>query len=213
MNNINTIINDIQDLRGKEVTIFGTKTLIGEPSPYEIDVVQFLESLKCFESGNIIEEYNEVEDTYEETEINDIEEYLNYLDSIYGLKEIQHSNSYNWGANISNHIDYIIYDCGNDRTYVELKVHRYGDVRCNYTESCLLEFIDISEFNECLIESYKYEVVHIDNEYYILDINIYSEGIEVYNKTREEEVGTIYGYYDTEEEVIKDIKEELLVNA
>ena len=41
MNNINTIINDIQDLRGKEITIFGTKTLIGEPSPYVIDVFYF----------------------------------------------------------------------------------------------------------------------------------------------------------------------------
>ena len=40
MNNINTIINDIKDLRDKEVTVFGTK--IGEPSPYEIDVIDVL---------------------------------------------------------------------------------------------------------------------------------------------------------------------------
>ena len=49
MNNINTIINDIQDLRGKEVTIFGTKGIIGEPNLYEIDVIDVLESLKSLD--------------------------------------------------------------------------------------------------------------------------------------------------------------------
>ena len=192
MNNINTIINDIQDLRGKEVTIFGTKTLIGEPSPYEIDVIDVLESLKSFEVDGLISIYNAELDYYEEEYTEDAEEYLEYLESVYGIKELHGTNTYNWMANISNHINYNIYDCDNGKTYVELRVHRYGDVRCNYTETCLLEFNDEYEFYECLYECDKYESVTIDNKEYGLNISFCSEGIKVYDIENDMEVGTLY---------------------
>ena len=213
MNNINTIINDIKDLRGKEVRVFGYNTIIGEPSPYEIDVIEVLEDLKSFEVDGLISIYNEETDSYEESYTENEEEYLEYLESVYGIKELHATNTYNWMANISNHINYTVYDCGNDKIYVELRVHRYGDVRCNYTDTCLLEFDDEYEFNECLYECTKYESVTIYNKKYGLDISFYSEGIEVYDIENDVEVGTLYNYYDTEEEVIKDIKEKLLANA
>lgn len=213
MNNINTIINDIKDLRGKEVTIFGTKGIMGEPNLYEIDVIDVLESLRSFEVDGLITIYNAELDYCEDEYTEDAEEYLGYLESVYGIKELHGTNTYNWMANISNHINYNIYDCGNGKTYVELRVHRYGDIRCNYTETCLLEFDDEYEFNECLYECNKYVSVTIDNKEYGLDISFFSEGIEVYDIENDMEVGTLYNYYDTEEEVIKDIKEELLANA
>ena len=52
------------------------------------------------------------------------------------MEELTHDNSYNWGAPLSNHIDFIEYL--NNRThekFIELRVHLYGDVRCNYTDS------------------------------------------------------------------------------
>ena len=46
-------------------------------------------------------------------------------------------NTYNYSSNINNNIDYRIYNINNE-VYIKLKVHKYGDIRANYTDEIIL---------------------------------------------------------------------------
>lgn len=151
------IIKDIRNLRGAEVEIFGQKTTLdAEVGDEYIDVLEVLENLKNNEVGQLyIGKYNEEEDEYEDEEATD-EEWIEFYEYEVGeLREIEHNNTYNWGANISNDIDFRILE-GFGKYFIELKVHRFGDVRANYTEIALLEFDDEFDFLEALGETNKY---------------------------------------------------------
>ena len=151
MATVNEIIREVKDLRGTEVTVFGQRVKIDEEvSPYLIDTIDVLKSLKSFEADMIIGDDDEFEDIYTDN----IEEYLEYLDNLCGLEEINHDNSYNWNSNLSNDIDFITYKVG-EEYYVKMMVHRgYGDIRCNYTDYCLLRFTGENEFLETVFECY-----------------------------------------------------------
>ena len=104
-------------------------------------------------------------------EIN-FEEYAELM----GYEEVKHDNSYNWNAPISNNFDYKIYEskaCYN--IIVEFKVHRYGDVRCNYTENCYLQFNSEYDFMEALYENNKYFAIEKDDKEYYVEINIFND--------------------------------------
>ena len=62
---------------------------------------------------------------------------------------------------------------------VELKVHRYGDVRCNYTEECYLNFQNDFEFYEVLSEIGKQLLVIKNDKQYYIRINIFSDCPEI----------------------------------
>ena len=50
-------------------------------------------------------------------------------------------NTYNWNANIDHNID-VAELAINGYTYMAIMVHRYGDVRANYTDRFLVRFDD-----------------------------------------------------------------------
>lgn len=86
-----------------------------------------------------------------EIENDSIEDYLEYIDNIDVLKEIHIGNTYNGGAPVNHHICVIINENISTGEYlIDLKCHRYGDVRCNYTSSALLKTHSISDFYEAL---------------------------------------------------------------
>lgn len=214
MANVNEVIREVVEVRGSVVSVFGQKTQMNEKvSPYLVDTVDVLKAFQSYEAEMIIEEYNEENDEYEETVTNDIEEYLEFLDNIYGLTEVNHDNSYNWNGNLSNDIDFITYR-GNNEYFVKMMVHRgYGDVRCNYTDYCLLKFDNDYTFSEILLESNVYESVEIDGVTYGIDIQVCGEEIVISVTDKEgycDDIGALYGYYETKEDIIKAIKEELL---
>lgn len=86
-------------------------------------------------------------------------------------------NTYNWNANIDHHIDVAELEF-DGYTYMAIMVHRYGDVRANYTDRFLVRFYDSYEWSE--LESIMQYKTICDGRYFI-DINIMSETYTVWD--------------------------------
>ena len=97
-------------------------------------------------------------------------------------------NTYNWNANIDHHIDVAEAEL-DGYTYMAIMVHRYGDVRANYTDRFLVRFDDCYEWSE--LESIMQYKAICDGRYYI-DINIMSETYNVWDNEEEVSVGEFY---------------------
>lgn len=100
----------------------------------------------------------------------------------------RHWNTYNWNANIDHDID-VAEVCLNGYTYMAIMVHRYGDVRANYTDRFLVRFYDCYEWSE--LESIMQYKTICDGRYFI-DINIMSETYNVWDNKEEVSVGEFY---------------------
>ena len=92
-------------------------------------------------------------------------------------------------------------------TYIVFKVHRYADVRCNYTKECLLKFNSYDQFLDTITESNNFVTVEVDGKEYDLYINALSDGYEVYNTETGKYVG--YACENDKESIIEEIREML----
>ena len=97
-------------------------------------------------------------------------------------------NTYNWNANIDHDIDVAEVDI-DGYTYMAIMVHRYGDIRANYTDRFLVRFYDCYEWSE-LEPIMQYKTI-CDGRYFI-DINIMSETYNVWDNEKEVNVGEFY---------------------
>ena len=97
-------------------------------------------------------------------------------------------NTYNWNANIDHHIDVAELTI-NDYTYMAIMVHRYGDVRANYTDRFLVRFENEFEWFE--FES-RMQYKTICDGKYCVDIDIMSECYSVYDWELGESIGEFY---------------------
>ena len=131
------------------------------------DVLPLLENLKEYEyTGDSID--------------------INYFSDYDDLKS---HNTYNWGANISNDINFTVK--GN---YALVVVHLLGDIRGGYSDYFIIDLGDYNSFlefcyyelEECIIS-----IKRIDDRY-SADIDIFSEGYSVFDDETFEEVGTFY---------------------
>lgn len=177
---INNIINDLRNLEGKEVgSGYFKHVYSNEVDVTTINILDVLESLKPYEfDTENLEILTYVDDEEgnceEEYKIVDMDEFLEW----YEYEEVTATNSYNWSAPISNHFNYTIYQSrAMDNCIVEFKVHRFGDVRCNYTEEVYLKFEDEYDFYEVLEESNKhFTIIDNDNEIkYHITIDVFNE--------------------------------------
>ena len=100
----------------------------------------------------------------------------------------RHWNTYNWNANIDHDIDVAEVEV-DGYTYMAIMVHRYGDVRGNYTDSFVVRFYDSYEWSE--FESIMQYKAICDGRYCI-DINIMSETYNVWDNEKEVTVGEFY---------------------
>ena len=186
---LKNIISDLRNLEGKLVGkgSYFEKIYTNEAPIDAISTIDVLENLKPYEIDEFIgydyEENEEIEISFDE-----------YLE-LYEYEEIRSDNSYNWLAPLTNHINFRIYQSKMmDDIIVELRVHRYGDVRCNYTEECYLQFQNDYEFYETLSESRKNLVAIKDNKKYDIYIDIFNEcpEIEICNMDNEYEYESVY---------------------
>ena len=209
MINLQEMIKDIKSLRGATVEIFGQKTVLDkEVSEMYIDILDIMESLVEYEQDLEVEEYDEETEEYEVKEVDTIDEYLDFIGEVYGLKEVVANNSYNWNGRVSNHFDFKVYkDETLGDTYIVFKVHRYGDVRCNYTKECLLEFDCYDEFLDVITEANKFVTVEVDGKEYDLYVNVTNDGYEVYDVETGKYVG--YACETDKESIIEEIREML----
>lgn len=104
------------------------------------------------------------------------------------VKANRHWNTYNWNANIDHHIDVAELEI-NGYMYMAIMVHRYGDVRANYTDRFLVRFDDIYEWFE--LES-RMQYKTICDGKYCVDIDIMSECYSVYDWELGESIGEFY---------------------
>ena len=94
-------------------------------------------------------------------------------------------NTYNWNAKIDHHIDVAELEL-DGYTYMAIMVHRYGDVRANYTDRFLVRFdnkYDWFEFNS------RVQCKEIAGGRYCVDIDIMTECYNVWDNEKEATVG------------------------
>ena len=97
-------------------------------------------------------------------------------------------NTYNWNANIDHDIDVAEVHLNGD-TFMAIMVHRYGDVRANYTDRFLVRFDNEYEWFE-LESRVQYKTI-CDGRYFI-DIDIMTETYNVWDNEKEADLGDFY---------------------
>lgn len=97
-------------------------------------------------------------------------------------------NTYNWNANIDHDID-VAEMHFDGYTYMAIMVHRYGDVRANYTDRFLVRFDNEYEWFELNSRMQCKEIA--DGRYYV-DIDIMAECYNVWDNEKEVNVGEFY---------------------
>ncbi len=110
-------------------------------------------------------------------------------------------NTYNWNANIDHDID--VAELGiNGYTYMAIMVHRYGDVRANYTDRFLVRFDDETEWFE--LES-RMQYKTIADGKYCCDIDIMAECYNVWDWDNDTSIGE---FCETEvEDLLNEVEE------
>ena len=118
----------------------------------------------------------------------------------------RHWNTYNWNANIDHDIDVAEVEL-DGYTYMAIMVHRYGDIRANYTDRFVVKFDDYYEWSELEpIMQYK----AICDGRYCIDINIMSETYNVWDNEEEVSLGD---FYEIEvEDLLKEINQKFSKN-
>ena len=202
-------INELMQLRGATVKYFGQAvTLPNKIGDLEIDTINILKDMEEYELDwydfryyTEDEDDNEIEvDIFDgcETgeEILDVLEEYGYIEDTYFVAD----NSYNWSAPVSNDFYFKIYrDFVSGGVFVDFTVHRFGDVRGNYTDSVIYRFDSADEFYELLSNCNKY--VQIGN--YEVIVDIFNNGFDVFDEAGNY-ICTAYGDYDDVVEAIKD---------
>ena len=173
---IRNIINDIKEIHETPVYYFGDYHELGalETDDFTINIIDVLEALEPYEITESIEELTEG-------------------GYIYNDCDYKGNNSYNWMSPVNHHFNFNIYNNACGVCYVEFKVHRFGDVRGNYTETAVLQFNNDYEFLEILSECNKYNNIEIDDNNYNVNVNIFSDGFEVFDNGGNY-ITTVYDY-------------------
>lgn len=215
---MSNIIANIKELREKHAgERHGYFTIGGEiaEDSFVIDAVRVCKALQIYEIDyELADEMPEKENNpYSFYENDFAENYIEYLDELGYLcyEDGQSDNSYNWSSPISNDINYTVFNSLIDNSvYVLFKVHRWGDVRCNYTENCILHFDHDYEWFEAFDECNRTEYIEIDGVNYAVEINFWKEGFEVYTEENWDYLFDVYGCDN--EEVTQHIKDKLAEN-
>lgn len=208
MKRICEIIDEVKALRGANVEVFGQPTTLPfDYGKYTIDIIDVLNRLEDYEIPEIIDYWTFEEVDGEDEEVLEeitCEEYLDILDDNGFLVEKNSGNTYNWSAPISNDFYYHIYEnLRDDNLIIKIAIHRYGDVRGNYTDEFCIIVDSEEEFFDILCESDTFNTVEIDEKKYYIDIRLFNDMFEVCTEDGDC-IGDIY--VEDDEEAIEEIK-------
>ena len=209
MKRIYEIIEEVKNLRGANVEIFGQPTTLPfDYGKYTIDIIDVLNHLEDYEIPEIIDYWTFEEEDGEDIEVLEeitCEEYLNILDDNGLLVEKNSGNTYNWSAPVSNDFYYHIYkNLRDDNLIIKIGVHKYGDVRGNYTDEFCIIVDSEEEFFDILCESDTFNTIEIDEKKYYIDIRLFNGMFEVCTEDGDC-IGDIY--VESDKEAIREIKE------
>ena len=209
MKRIYEIIEEVKNLRGANVEVFGQPTtLTSDYGKYIIDTIDILNNLEDYEIPEIIDYWTFKEEDGEDIEVLEeitCEEYLEILDEEGLLVEKNSNNTYNWSAPISNDFYYHIYkNLRDDNLIIKIAIHKYGDARYNYTDEFCIIVDSEEEFYDILCESDTFNTIEIDEKKYYIDIRLFNDMFEVCTEDGDC-IGDIY--VEDDEEAIEKIKE------
>lgn len=169
MKKANEIIKDLKNIKGNKFFGYyevsenkrrsknleiGALSIVEALRPYEVD----FKKLYKVDFDDVI--YNDAQGYYEEIDL-----------------DVSSNNSYNWNAQCVfnyNEIE-VTEDYGQDKRYIAIKFHRFGDVRGNYTDYMILD-LSIDEFYEILLEETRVSTcIKIKNVDYYISTDILKE--------------------------------------
>ena len=188
---IENLKKEFREMIGKEVGYgyFRHTESDVEENELTISIFDVLDELECFEVTEKTIWDSEIE---EEVEMNMEEYFEKGLDEGF-LTECGADNSYNWNSPISHHINFEIYHNNEEGNYlIRFRVHRYGDVRYNYSDWVYLECNSDYDFLEALMECGKSIDVEMDGKQYYVTIEVLSDEIRL-ESYENEEYEEIYG--------------------
>ena len=212
MYTMKNMIKEVEALKGAKVRIFGQPVTLSEDTDNTtIDIIDILKNLEEYELIELYD-YRYNDETEEDEEIDILEDCENGDDVISVLVDYGYinndcdykgDNSYNWSGNVSHDFDIKIYNNALDGgVFIEFKVHRFGDVRGNYTESVILQFDNEYTFWERIGDCDKYECIEVDGNTYNYTVSALSDTYEV----TDEEGNYICEAYGEKEDIIEAIK-------
>lgn len=212
MYTMKNMIKEMKTLKGANVRIFGQPVTLSEDTDNTtIDIIDILKNLEEYEVTELYS-YRYNNETEEDEEIDIFEDCENSDDIISALVEYGYinddcdykgDNSYNWSGNVSHDFDIKIYNNAfEDGVFVEFKVHRFGDVRGNYTESVILQFDNEYSFWQCIGECDRYESIEVDGATYVYTVSALRDTYEVTDEAGD----YLCEAYGEEEDIIEAIK-------
>ena len=156
--------------------------------------------------GEVIPFLEELKDYEIDMSQSDIKDMMNFWDNNFDIHRSWHNgsnywrdNTYNVNANIDHDIDYRIVESTQDGVWFAFMVHRYGDIRGNYTDWAVCKFNYVESIFE-LDSVLQYKEI---NDKYVADINIFTEGYNIWDSESEEDLGMFY------EIEVKDLLDEI----
>ena len=169
---------------------------------YLIDSRVLLDNMREYE----VEIPQEYYDKYQNDFGNGVLQYMAKLTNM-EMEDFKGTNTYNWGGRIIHDFDYRYVELETDY-YVAIRVHRFGDIRGNYTEFALFKFDSFENFYETIEDisitnfsgCFEYQAKH-----YYYDISIFSESLRVWC---EEEQRDYEFYVCDDESFIEEIRKE-----
>lgn len=168
---------------------------------YLADSRVILDNLREYE----IEIPTEYFEKYEQVFGNGVLQYMEKLTNK-SLEDFNGGNTYNWCGKILHDFDYRDYQADKDTFYVAIQVHRFGDIRGNYTEFALFKFSSFEEFVEVIDDICSEKIggeFEYNGKHYIYDISIFCEWLRVWCVETQEDF-EFYAYDD--ESFIEEIK-------
>ena len=156
---INEVIKDLTAI--DEVN--AAKGIVYTTYPYMPKAIDILESLKSLEVNDYKREA--ILKAFEDSDRNYVEAF----------------NSYNWNGNVDHDLQWYVVKV-NERKYMILSFHRYGDVRVNYTDEVVLNYddIDADDFLNAIIDSDQHDTLEVDGVAYTFQVSALNEGVEVF---------------------------------
>lgn len=185
---VDRIINDIP-----KVGIESEDSEYKDELKYLADSRVILDELKDYE----VEIPKEYFDKYENEFGNGVLQYMEKLTDT-KMEDFNGGNTYNWNGRIMHDFDYRYCQTNKDEFYVAIQVHRFGDVRGNYTEFALFKFEYFEEFIETIDTICSEKMggcFEYKGKHYYYDFSIFSEWLRVWCEETQEDFD-IYAYND-----------------
>ena len=193
---VDRIIEDIPML-----DIEKTESKYHNECKYLADSRVILDKLREYE----VEIPTEYFEKYEQVFGNGVLQYMEELTDK-TMEDFNGGNTYNWCGKIIHDFDYRDIQVDRDTFYIAIQVHRFGDIRGNYTEFALFKFGSFEEFFEIVddicVEEFG-NTFEYNGKHYNYDISIFCEWLRVWCVETQEDY-EFFAYDD--ESFIEEIK-------